>query len=351
MCKQNSLSSGKIDVKTEKMMQTSAFSDGFTDILVKNEQNENKNGDKLTVIDDNRKKASSAAEIKTEHKDPDQKPPFSYVALISMAIKESSDKRLTLSQIYDYITSNFPYFSKLSVTNKKGWQNSIRHNLSLNECFVKVPREGGGEKKGNFWTLHPGYEDMFEKGNYRRRRRMKRPYHCKPYDRMDFAGAASACGFNQVLGSAAGLSKGYQNYFSHVTPSYNNWSFSHGSSMSSPPQSHLPYASCQRVPSLNGLGSYAQMQNIHGLSGPPGLSPSSIYTPMSDIGSSMPLNSVTINAGSMSMNGSGHHIPGLRSTYPSTPQPRELPPPPLPPHYGYWESANAAMTSAHRGQI
>ncbi|MGH0159761.1 UNVERIFIED_CONTAM: hypothetical protein FKN15_037908 [Acipenser sinensis] len=97
------------------------------------------------------------------------RPPYSYSALIAMAIQTAQEKKLTLSQIYQYVAENFPFYKK----SKAGWQNSIRHNLSLNDCFKKVAREEDDPGKGNYWTLDPNCEKMFDNGNFRRKRKRR----------------------------------------------------------------------------------------------------------------------------------------------------------------------------------
>ena len=104
-----------------------------------------------------------------------------------MAIQLSANRMCTLSEIYQFIMDSFPYYRQ----NQQRWQNSIRHSLSFNDCFVKVPRSPDRYRfyhnisilvfisflffyrpgKGSYWTLHHDATNMFENGCYLRRQK------------------------------------------------------------------------------------------------------------------------------------------------------------------------------------
>ena len=98
----------------------------------------------------------------------DPKPTHSYIGLIAMAILASDEKKLVLSDIYQWILDNYAYFRSRG----PGWRNSIRHNLSLNDCFVKAGRSANG--KGHYWSIHAANRLDFERGDFRRRRAQRR---------------------------------------------------------------------------------------------------------------------------------------------------------------------------------
>lgn len=79
----------------------------------------------------------------------EEKPSESYAFLIYKALDSSATGKLTLSEIYTWIEKNYIYYK----TADPVWKNSIRHNLSLNQTFVKIPRPLNSKGKGGYWAI------------------------------------------------------------------------------------------------------------------------------------------------------------------------------------------------------
>lgn len=94
------------------------------------------------------------------------KPPYSYATLICMAMNDAVDNRVTLAGIYGWIIENFAYYR----TADPSWQNSIRHNLSLNKCFQRVQRDKSDPPgKGSYWTFNPDFQQIVDRDLFRKR--------------------------------------------------------------------------------------------------------------------------------------------------------------------------------------
>ncbi|XP_070191502.1 uncharacterized protein [Littorina saxatilis] len=140
------------------------------------------------------------------------KPTLSYIALIAKSILESPQRRLNLGSIYGWIEKNYPYY----LNRGQGWRNSVRHNLSLNDCFIKAGRCEDG--KGNYWAIHPANMQDFLRGDFRQRRRSRRRgrkkdcelgmYHHHHQFTNGYLGAATASGVAAAAAAAAGSSLG-----------------------------------------------------------------------------------------------------------------------------------------------
>ncbi|XP_041772789.1 forkhead box protein biniou [Anopheles merus] len=149
-----------------------------------------------------------------------EKPQLSYINMIVMAIKDSPHRRRTLSEIYKYLQSKYEFFNG----EYNGWKNSVRHNLSLNECFKKLPKECGKPGKGHYWTIDASAEYMFEdEGSLRRRPRgFRRKQQMKGYGGGSAFYPAGNTGYEITELSGGYLSQpygGYADYASLPAPS------------------------------------------------------------------------------------------------------------------------------------
>ena len=119
-----------------------------------------------------------------------------------VTVQSSPLKMCTLCEIYQFIMDQFPFYRHA----QQRWQNSIRHSLSFNDCFVKVSRSADRPGKGNYWTLHPDSHNMFDNGCYlRRQKRFKCPKKeaIRQAHKAAAAAAATVNGQHQVGGGSS----------------------------------------------------------------------------------------------------------------------------------------------------
>lgn len=95
--------------------------------------------------------------------------PLSYIEIISYAILSSPHKRATLAEIYSFIQDSYPEFTE----NRLRWKNTVRHNLSLHECFQRG--EVAMDKAGCYWHIHPSFLTEFSRGDFSRRKLARGP--------------------------------------------------------------------------------------------------------------------------------------------------------------------------------
>ncbi|KAJ1812339.1 hypothetical protein LPJ75_003697, partial [Coemansia sp. RSA 2598] len=126
------------------------------------------------------------------------KPTYSYASLIAQAINATSDKKVTLSGIYSFIMQHYPYYRHV----QNGWQNSIRHNLSLNKAFVRVQRASNEPGKGSYWAIEDSYKAQFSNGVYKRTRRTKKAMEMDRERQKERARARQESRVSKAAGSA-----------------------------------------------------------------------------------------------------------------------------------------------------
>ncbi|KAJ4351862.1 uncharacterized protein N0V89_007206 [Didymosphaeria variabile] len=132
-----------------------------------------------------------------------------YAQLIFRALKDAPNHTMILRDIYDWFRQNT---DKAAASDSKGWQNSIRHNLSMNGAFEKVDQPGEEARKGFMWRLT---QDALANGvksttRYRSKQPNKRGHRTGLYPQRQLAGAMGGRSAKKQLRHKARMHDAYR---------------------------------------------------------------------------------------------------------------------------------------------
>lgn len=97
----------------------------------------------------------------------DKEPPYSFSALTALAISSYQYRMATLTEIYAFISTNFPFYKR----SQRAWKNSIRNCLHANKCFKRSPVSPPEDPSGKsvYWMIDPYSKTHFLKGSFKKK--------------------------------------------------------------------------------------------------------------------------------------------------------------------------------------
>ena len=153
-----------------RYLETSAEDEAREPALAQDNAQNEETGNTQKLSSSSTATASNARVSTFEVSGHDVKPPYTYIALVAMAISQSLHKMLAMDDICEFIFQRFPYYRK----RKLGLRHSIQHTLRQDECFVKVLLDcrlpGKRNVRDFVWKLHPASSEMFDSGDFFHRR-------------------------------------------------------------------------------------------------------------------------------------------------------------------------------------
>ena len=228
------------------------------------------------------------------------KPEESFIEIIARAIMGAPNQKMILADLYEHVATKYPYYPASSCA----WRNSVRHNLSVNECFIKAGRASSG--RGFYWGLHPACVEDFIGGHFNRRQarrkvqaankrigRVSQPEVALPnHVEAGYHGGASTSAYNHLTSTPVRQAAYHPHKMNFSVNNSSHWNHrsANACQMVMPERGHPTHTPAPVQYSSTGTWGYQQTANNNTWNYSPSAAeqdhstyPSSLYSPLSNL--------------------------------------------------------------------